>query len=222
MADCDRLLAAVLADHGRIDLLINNAGRSIRRTVEASYERFHDLERTMQLNYFGAMRLTLGVLPQMAQRRSGHIVNISSIAALTSAPRFSAYSASKAALDAWTLCAAAEYADTGVNFSIVNMPLVRTPMIAPTRVYEHVPALTPEEAAELVTRAIVDKPVRLATRVGVAGATMQALAPGLSQALLNSAFRLFPDTEPGAPPMPAHEVGPELLAMQHLLRGIHL
>jgi NAD(P)-dependent dehydrogenase (short-subunit alcohol dehydrogenase family) len=222
MADCDRLLAAVLADHGRVDILINNAGRSIRRAVEASYERFHDLERTMQLNYFGAMRVTLGLLPQMAQRRSGHIINISSIAALTSAPRFSAYSASKAALDAWTLCAAAEYADVGVKFSIINMPLVRTPMIAPTRVYEHVPALTPEEAADLVAQAIVDKPVRLATRIGLTGAAMQALTPGLSQVLLNSAFRLFPDTEPGAPPMPARDVSPELLAMQHLLRGIHL
>jgi NAD(P)-dependent dehydrogenase (short-subunit alcohol dehydrogenase family) len=207
---------------GRIDILINNAGRSIRRTVEASCDRFHDLERTMQLNYFGAMRLTLGILPQMAQRGAGQIINISTIGALTYPPRFSAYVASKAALDAWTLCAAAEYADVGVKFSIVNMPLVRTPMIAPTRVYEHVPALTPEEAAELVIEAIIRKPVRVATRVGLTGAALQAMAPGMAQVLLNSAFRLFPDTEPGAPPMPAHEVTPELLAMQQLFRGVHL
>ncbi|MBK4737632.1 SDR family oxidoreductase [Noviherbaspirillum pedocola] len=222
MADCDRLLAEVLAEHGRIDILINNAGRSIRRTVEASYDRFHDLERTMQLNYFGAMRLALGILPQMAQRRAGQIINISTIGALTYAPRFSAYVASKAALDAWTLCAAAEYADVGVKFSIVNMPLVRTPMIAPTRVYEHVPALTPEEAAELVVEAIIRKPVRVATRIGLTGAALQTMAPGVAQILLNSAFRLFPDTEPGAPPIPAHEVTPELLAMQQLFRGVHL
>ena len=97
--------------HGGVDFLINNAGRSIRRAIEASYDRFHDFERTMQLNYFGCLRVTMGFLPGMVAKKKGHIVNISSIGVLTNAPRFSAYVASKAALDAWTRCASSEYAD---------------------------------------------------------------------------------------------------------------
>ena len=101
----------IITDHGGVDILVNNAGRSIRRAIENSYDRFHDYERVMQLNYFGALRLTLGFLPGMAQRRSGHVVNVSSIGVLTNAPRFSAYVASKAALEAWTRCAASEFLD---------------------------------------------------------------------------------------------------------------
>ena len=130
-----------LNQHGGVDFLINNAGRSIRRAIEASYERFHDFERTMQLNYFGCLRVTMGLLPGMVAKKKGHIVNISSIGVLTNAPRFSAYVASKAALDAWTRCASSEYADMGITFTTINMPLVRTPMIGPTRPYDNVPAL---------------------------------------------------------------------------------
>ena len=132
----------MLDDHGRVDILVNNAGRSIRRAISASYDRFHDFERTMQLNYFGALRLIMGVLPGMAERHRGHIINISSIGVLTNSPRFSAYVASKAALDAFSRCAQAEYSDNGVNFTTINMPLVKTPMIAPTKMYESVPTLT--------------------------------------------------------------------------------
>ncbi|MFA5124007.1 SDR family oxidoreductase, partial [Zavarzinia sp.] len=143
-AQCAELIARLKADYGGVDVLVNNAGRSIRRGIETSYDRFHDFERTMQVNYFGALRLTLGVLPHMTEKHAGHVINISSIGVLTNAPRFSAYVASKAALDAWTRCAASEYVDRGVEFTTINMPLVKTPMIAPTKLYDHVPTLTPD------------------------------------------------------------------------------
>ena len=136
-------------DHGHVDILVNNAGRSIRRSIEASYDRFHDFERTMQLNYFGCLRLIMGFLPAMTQRRKGHIINISSIGVLASSPRFSAYVASKAALDAFSRCAQGEFVGKNIAFTTINMPLVKTPMIAPTKMYDSVPTLSPEEAADL-------------------------------------------------------------------------
>ncbi len=139
MASCDALVAKVLKDHAGCDYLINNAGRSIRRGVLNSLDRFHDFERTMQLNYFGALRLIMGFLPGMVANKRGHIINISSIGVLSNAPRFSAYVASKSALDSFAACAASEFIDKGVDFTTINMPLVRTPMIAPTKMYENVP-----------------------------------------------------------------------------------
>ena len=158
LSSCDKLVATVLAEHKAVDVLVNNAGRSIRRSVELSYDRFHDYERTMQLNYFGCLRLIMGFLPAMTQRRRGQVVNISSIGVLASSPRFSAYVASKAALDAFSRCAQAEFSGKNIAFTTVNMPLVKTPMIAPTKMYESVPTLTPEEAADLVVRAIIERP----------------------------------------------------------------
>jgi NAD(P)-dependent dehydrogenase (short-subunit alcohol dehydrogenase family) len=194
MADCDRFVQAVLADHRHVDILINNAGRSIRRSVKFSFDRFHDFERTMQLNYFGALRLIFGFAPLMLERKSGHVINISSIGVLASPPRFSAYVASKAALDAFSWCAASEFADSNVRFTTVNMPLVRTPMIAPTKLYDAFPTLSPDQAAELVMTAIIDRPKRVATSLGLAGAVAQAVAPGVSEFVLNQAYRLFPDS----------------------------
>jgi NAD(P)-dependent dehydrogenase (short-subunit alcohol dehydrogenase family) len=196
LADCDRFCQTVLQKHGHVDILINNAGRSIRRSVKLSFDRFHDFERTMQLNYFGALRLIFGFAPTMLSRKQGHIINISSIGVLASPPRFSAYVASKAALDAFSWCAASEFADSHVRFTTVNMPLVRTPMIAPTRLYDAFPALSPDEAAELVMNAVIDKPKRVATGLGLLGAVAQALTPGVSEFVLNQAFRLFPDSLP--------------------------
>jgi NAD(P)-dependent dehydrogenase (short-subunit alcohol dehydrogenase family) len=126
-ADARRLVAAVLRRYGGVDILVNNAGRSIRRSIAASFDRFHDFERTMQLNYFGGLRLILGFLPAMVRAGGGHVVNVSSIGVLTRVPRFSAYVASKAALDAFSECAASEFADRGVRFTTIHMPLVRTP-----------------------------------------------------------------------------------------------
>jgi NAD(P)-dependent dehydrogenase (short-subunit alcohol dehydrogenase family) len=223
MADCDRFVKLLLENHGSVDVLINNAGRSIRRGIESSFDRFHDFERTMQLNYFGALRLTMGLLPKMIENKRGQVVNISSIGVLTNAPRFSAYVASKSALDAWTRCAASEFADIGIKFTTINMPLVRTPMIAPTKIYNNVPTLSPEEAADLIAQAIVYKPVRIATRLGILGEVVHALVPRIAQIVMNTSFRMFPDSdaakkdgEKKAPHMNADQ-----MALQQLLRGIH-
>jgi NAD(P)-dependent dehydrogenase (short-subunit alcohol dehydrogenase family) len=219
---CGAMLAWLQSEFGGVDYLINNAGRSIRRAIESSYERFHDYQRTMDLNYFGCLRVTMGLLPGMAAKRRGHVVNISSIGVLTNAPRFSAYVASKAALDAWTRCASSEFADLGVTFTTINMPLVRTPMIAPTKLYNNVPTLAPEEAAEMIAQACVHKPVRIATRLGITGQVLHALMPRVAQIMMNTSFRMFPDSdaakgEKGGKP----QLSAEAIAMQQMMRGIH-
>ena len=222
---CDELIEKVLAEHQGVDILINNAGRSIRRAIASSYDRFHDFERTMQLNYFGSLRLIMGFLPGMTERHRGHIINISSIGVLTNAPRFSAYVASKAALDAFSRCAQAEFSDNGIHFTTVNMPLVKTPMIAPTKMYESVPTLTPDEAAELISQAIIERPVRLATRLGTFAQIFYALMPRAYEILMNTAFRLFPDSAAakGMKGRGEIEAQPtsEQVAFASLMRGVH-
>jgi len=224
--DCDKLVATVLKKFGRCDFLVNNAGRSIRRGIASSYERFHDLERTMQLNYFGSLRLIMGFLPAMVAQGGGHIINVSSIGVLTRAPRFSAYVSSKAALDAFSDCAASEFIDNNVHFTTINMPLVKTPMIAPTKLYNHVPTLTPEQAADLVVEAVVYRPVRIATRLGIFGEILHAVAPKVTQIILNTAFRMFPDS--GAAQGKKKdgeqkdvELTPEQMAFAQITQGIH-
>jgi NAD(P)-dependent dehydrogenase (short-subunit alcohol dehydrogenase family) len=220
---CAAFVAQLDAEHGGVDFLINNAGRSIRRAIEGSYDRFHDYERTMQLNYFGCLRVTMGLLPGMVKKRKGHVVNISSIGVLTNAPRFSAYVASKAALDAWTRCASSEFADQGITFTTINMPLVRTPMIAPTKIYNNVPVLAPEEAADMIAQACINKPVRIATRLGIFGELLHALAPRVAQIVMNTSFRMFPDSsaakgdKAGAKP----QLSAEAMALQQMMQGIH-
>ena len=167
--DIDRMAEEVLAQHGHVDVLVNNAGRSIRRSIALSYDRPHDFERTIQLNYLGAVRLILKLLPVMRERKSGQIVNISSIGVQTNMPRFSAYVASKSALDAFSRCIASEIIDDGVHITTINMPLVRTPMIAPTKMYDRFPTITPEEAADMICEAIIHKPKRIATPMGTLG-----------------------------------------------------
>src|SRR5260221_484581 len=225
LGDCDKLVATVIKEFGHIDYLVNNAGRSIRRGIGSSYDRFHDFERTMQLNYFGSLRLIMGFMPTMVAQGGGHIINISSIGVLTRAPRFSAYVASKAALDAFSDCAASEFIDNNVHFTTINMPLVKTPMIAPTKLYNHVPTLTPEQAADLVVEAIIHKPVRIATRLGVFGEILHAVAPKVTQIILNTAFRMFPDSgaAKGKKGEEAKEVelSPEQIAFAQITQGIH-
>ncbi|HEX5122598.1 MAG TPA: SDR family oxidoreductase [Rhodanobacteraceae bacterium] len=221
---CDAFVKQVLADHKHVDILVNNAGRSIRRAISASFDRFHDFERTMQLNYFGALRLIMGVLPGMSERRRGHIINISSIGVLTNSPRFSAYIASKAALDAFARCAQAEYSDVGVSFTTINMPLVKTPMIAPTKMYESVPTLTPDEAADIIVEAIIERPVRIATRLGTFGQIFYALAPRAYEIVMNTAFRLFPDSAASKGMQGRAELEAptsEQIAFASLMRGVH-
>jgi NAD(P)-dependent dehydrogenase (short-subunit alcohol dehydrogenase family) len=221
-ASCKGLLDWIEQNYGGVDFLINNAGRSIRRAIESSYDRFHDFERTMQLNYFGCLRVTMGLLPGMVAKKRGHIVNISSIGVLTNAPRFSAYVASKAALDAWTRCASSEYADTGITFTTINMPLVRTPMIAPTQIYKNVPTLAPEEAADMIAEACVYKPVRIATRLGISGEVLHALLPRVAQIVMNTSFRMFPDSSAAKGDKSGKQtLSPEAIAMQQMMRGIH-
>ena len=222
MADCDRFVQLLIDNHGGVDFLINNAGRSIRRAIESSYDRFHDYERTMQLNYFGCLRVTMGLLPGMVEKRKGHVVNISSIGVLTNAPRFSAYVASKAALDAWTRCASSEFADQGITFTTINMPLVRTPMIAPTKIYNNVPTLSPEEAADMIAQACIFKPVRIATRLGVTGQVLHALVPRVAQIAMNTSFRMFPDSGAAKGDKGGKsQLSAEAVALQQMMRGIH-
>ncbi|MCX7161524.1 MAG: SDR family oxidoreductase [Betaproteobacteria bacterium] len=222
-AQCEAVVRRISEEHGGVDILVNNAGRSIRRGIETSFDRMHDFERTMQVNYFGSLRLTMGLLPKMIGKRAGHIINISSIGVLTNAPRFSAYVASKAALDAWTRCAASEFVDRGIEFTTINMPLVKTPMIAPTKLYDQVPTLTPEEAADLIVDAIVHRPVRIATRLGVMGQVLHAAAPRVAQIVMNTAYRMFPDSSAAKnkaddkPALPSADQ----IAFAQVMRGIH-
>jgi NAD(P)-dependent dehydrogenase (short-subunit alcohol dehydrogenase family) len=219
---CAEFAKKLHENHGGVDILVNNAGRSIRRALEHSYDRFHDFERTMQVNYFGALRITMALLPHMSAQKRGHVINISSIGVLTNAPRFSAYVASKAALDAWTRCASSEYSDRGISFTTINMPLVKTPMIAPTKIYNNVPTLEPDEAADMIIRAIVYKPVRIATRLGVFGQVLHAFAPRIAQIVMNTSFRMFGDSD-AAKGKKNEVVGPsaDQLALSNLMRGIH-
>jgi NAD(P)-dependent dehydrogenase (short-subunit alcohol dehydrogenase family) len=222
MEACDGFVTQVLADHGAVDVLINNAGRSIRRSLALSFDRFHDFERTMQLNYFGAVRLIMGFAPGMLKRKRGHVVNISSIGTLTNAPRFSAYVASKSALDSFSRCAAAEWSDRNVTFTTINMPLVKTPMIAPTKIYDQVPTLSPEEAADMVTEAIIHRPKRIATRLGIFAQVTHAVAPKLGEIVMNTGYRMFPDS-PSAKTRRADQpkATSEQIAFAALMRGIH-
>ncbi|HMC06895.1 MAG TPA: SDR family oxidoreductase [Solirubrobacterales bacterium] len=229
MDDIDRMADEVLAEHGHVDVLVNNAGRSIRRSVALSYDRFHDYERTMQLNYFGAVKLILKLLPMMRERKNGHIINVSSIGVQTNTPRFSAYIASKAALDAFTRCIASEIVDDNVHTTVIFMPLVRTPMIAPTRMYRRFPTITPEEAADMICEAIIHQPKRIATPVGTLGQILYAINPKSIDYILNSAYKLFPDSraargdraETTDAPAPTEDASREQVAFAYLMRGIH-
>jgi NAD(P)-dependent dehydrogenase (short-subunit alcohol dehydrogenase family) len=221
---CDSLIEQVTKQHGGVDILINNAGRSIRRSIELSFDRFHDFERTMQLNYFGSLRLIMQSLPGMIAKRRGHIINISSIGVLASSPRFSAYVASKAALDAFSHCAQGELSGKGISFTTINMPLVKTPMIAPTKMYDSVPTLSPEEAADLIVKAIIDKPSRVATRLGVFAGVVHAVFPKAYEVVMSTAFELFPDSAAAkgmAGRGDAANPTNEQIAFASLMRGVH-
>jgi NAD(P)-dependent dehydrogenase (short-subunit alcohol dehydrogenase family) len=221
-----KLVDQLLADHPAIDFLVNNAGRSIRRSVKLSYDRFHDFERTMQLNYFGAIRLILGLLPHMSEKRGGHVVNVSSIGVQTNPPRFSAYVASKAALDAFTRIVATETVGDNVTFTTVHMPLVRTPMIAPTKIYDSFPTITPDEAADMITNALRTKPKHVGTRLGTFGEVSYALAPKAVDQVLHMAYKVFPDStaakgDKGGGAAEDEKASGEAVALAHLMRGVH-
>jgi NAD(P)-dependent dehydrogenase (short-subunit alcohol dehydrogenase family) len=190
----EALGAEVLAKRGAVEVLVNNAGRSIRRSIELSYDRAHDFERTMELNYLGAVRMVLAFLPGMRERGHGQIVNVSTSGVQIRSPRFSAYIASKAALDAFADCIQAEVADDGVRFTTIHMPLVRTPMIAPTTGWRGVPSLSPEQAAEWIGDAIVHKPPRIGTPYSEAAAFVNAFSPSSMNAVRAAGYRNTRDT----------------------------
>ena len=216
--DIDRMAAEVLASHGHVDILVNNAGKSIRRSVSRSYGRFHDYQRTMQLNYFAPVKLILDLLPVMRERTSGQIINISTIGLQTNTPRFSAYLASKAALDAFSRSIAPEIIGDGVHITTVYMPLVRTPMIAPTKIYDRFPTLSPKDAAEMITEAIRKRPKRIATTLGNIGELSYAIAPGAQDLVVNRAYKLFPEGD--GKPSDAEQTA-EQRAFARATRGVH-
>jgi NAD(P)-dependent dehydrogenase (short-subunit alcohol dehydrogenase family) len=218
----DELCERVLADHAAVDVLVNNAGRSIRRSVALSYERFHDFERTIQLNYLGTIKLIMGLLPHMRERKSGLVVNVSSIGVQTNPPRFAAYVASKAALDAWTRVVGSETIGDDVHFTTIHMPLVRTPMIAPTKIYDSFPTISPEEAADLICEAIRAKPKHLGTRLGTFGEVAYTLFPKAVDQILSTAYKVFPDSAAARGEKdPSEQASTEQVALAHLMRGVH-
>jgi NAD(P)-dependent dehydrogenase (short-subunit alcohol dehydrogenase family) len=218
----DNLVEQVLSDHPAVDVLVNNAGRSIRRSIALSGDRFHDFERTVQLNYLGTIKLTMGLLPHMRERGKGHVVNVSSIGVQTNPPRFSAYVASKAALDAWTRVASSEVVGDGVTFTTIHMQLVRTPMIAPTKIYDQFPTITPDEAADLVCEAIRSKPKQINTRLGTFGEVAYALAPKAVDQILHMAYKVFPDSAASRGEKdPDEKASMEQVAMANLMKGVH-
>jgi short-subunit dehydrogenase len=190
--DVDRAAAEVLAATGGVDVLVNNAAHSIRRLISDSYARPRDFEVTMNLNYLAPVRLVLALMPGMRERGHGHIVNVSTLGVLANAPRFSAYLASKAALDMFSRSVAPEVIADGVHFTTIYMPLVRTPMIAPTRAYDNVPALSINEAARMITRALVNRPREVTPLPGLASRLAYPIAPKAADRLVGNVMRLLP------------------------------
>jgi short-subunit dehydrogenase len=213
--DIDRMATEALEQHGSVDILVNNAGKSIRRSINRAYDRFHDYQRTMQLNYFAPVKLILDVLPVMREHGFGHIINISTIGLQMNTPRFSAYVASKAALDAFSRSVGPEVINDGVHITTVYMPLVRTPMIAPTKIYDRFPTLTPEQAAEMIGEAIRKRPKRIATTLGNVGQLTYAIAPGAQDLVVNRAYQLFPEGDS------AGRETTEQKAFARATRGVH-
>jgi short-subunit dehydrogenase len=194
----DRMVKAVLTDHGGVDMLVNNAGRSIRRSLTLSYDRLHDVERTMAINYVAPVRLILALLPQMVERGDGHVVNILTWGVQVKAPKFAAYIASKTALDTFSRIAGRELYGDGVTFTNIRLSLVRTDMIGPTDVYRRTPALSPEQAAAKVVRALEDRPLTVNTVVGSVSEVLNLVLPRLSDLVSHTAAKRFPDSPAAA------------------------
>jgi NAD(P)-dependent dehydrogenase (short-subunit alcohol dehydrogenase family) len=181
----DDLVAAVEARYGGIDILVNNAGRSIRRPLAESLERWHDVERTMTLNYYSPLRLIRGFCPGMRERGDGHVINVSTWGVLNeSSPLFAVYNASKAALTAVSRVIETEWAADGVHATTLFYPLVKTPMIAPTRAYDGLPGLSAEEAADWMVTAARSRPVRIAPRMALTAGFVNSFAPAAVDAVM--------------------------------------
>ena len=173
---------------------MNNAGRSIRRSVDASTDRLHDYERVMAVNYFGAVRMVLALLPHWRERRFGHVVNVSSAGVQANSPRYSAYLPSKAALDAFADVVSTETLSDHITFTTIHMPLVATPMITPSKRLNPMPAISAEHAAAMVVRGLVDKPVRIDTPLGTLSDIGHYFTPKLSRRVLHQLYLGYPDS----------------------------
>jgi NAD(P)-dependent dehydrogenase (short-subunit alcohol dehydrogenase family) len=185
MEAVDALVADVEKRIGGVDILINNAARSIRRPLAESLERWHDVERTMVLNYYAPLRLIRGLAPGMLERGNGHIINVTTAGVMAEAsPLFSMYKASKAALSAVSRIVETEWGPKGVHSTTLYYPLVATPMITPTKAYDGMPALTPEEAAEWMVTAARTRPVRIAPRMAIAARALDTIGPRWVTALM--------------------------------------
>jgi NAD(P)-dependent dehydrogenase (short-subunit alcohol dehydrogenase family) len=194
-ASVEHTVKDILGRFGHVDYLVNNAGRSIRRSVSASTDRLHDYERVMAVNYFGAVRMVLALLPHWRERHFGHVVNVSSAGVQASSPKYSAYIPSKAALDAFAEVVGTETLSDHITFTSIHMPLVKTPMIAPSRRLNPMPPITAEHAAAMVVRGLVDKPARIDTPVGTLADLGTYFTPKLSRRVLHQVYLGYPDSE---------------------------
>jgi NAD(P)-dependent dehydrogenase (short-subunit alcohol dehydrogenase family) len=229
LSDLDAITAMakrVQSDLGRVDILVNNAGRSIRRSLALSYDRIHDYQRTMQLNYFAPVQLMLELLPGMREREFGTVINVSSVGVQTRVPRFGAYIASKAALD--TLCDAwqAETHSDNVKFTTVHMPLVRTPMISATTIYDRFPALTPQDAGDVLCQAMIHRPRRSSPPFGQLAAFADAVSPTIMDRVRSRGFEMFDDSAAaksgnGEPPTPDVPISTQGRVFVEVTRGVH-
>jgi NAD(P)-dependent dehydrogenase (short-subunit alcohol dehydrogenase family) len=192
--DTARLIGEILAEHGQVDILVNNAGISIRRSVEKSYDRVHDFERTLALNFLGAVRLIMGFLPGMRAQQHGQIINVSTIGVQVNVPRYGAYVASKAALDAFSRVLAVEALKDGIKVTTIYMPLVKTPMMASTSIYDSFPMRSAAEAADLVVDGIIHQRKRVATPFGNLFEFAYGMAPGAVDRVLSAAYELYPES----------------------------
>lgn len=188
-ADAGAVAKRLLGDHRRIDALVNNAARSIRRPIACSTDRIHDYERTMAINYFGAVRLTLALVPRFLEQGHGHVVSVSSMSTQIPIPLFSAYLASKSALESFTRSLSAELGSRGVTTTVVYFPMVRTPMSLATDIYQKMPMMSSDKAANWIVKAVVDKPTRVTSVPGAVGGLGMATIPGVVTKVTRPLFR---------------------------------
>ncbi|WP_406816933.1 SDR family oxidoreductase [Mycobacterium sp. M23085] len=193
-ASVEHTVKDILGRFDHVDYLVNNAGRSIRRSVVNSTDRLHDYERVMAVNYFGAVRMVLALLPHWRERRFGHVVNVSSAGVQARNPKYSSYLPSKAALDAFSDVVGSEVLSDHITFTNIHMPLVRTPMIVPSHRLNPVPAISPERAAAMVVRGLVEKPARIDTPLGTLAEAGNYFAPRTSRRVLHQLYLGYPDS----------------------------
>lgn len=207
-ASVEHTVKDILGRFDHVDYLVNNAGRSIRRSVVNSTDRLHDYERVMAVNYFGAVRMVLALLPHWRERRFGHVVNVSSAGVQARNPKYSSYLPTKAALDAFSDVVGSEVLSDHITFTNIHMPLVRTPMIVPSHRLNPVRAISPERAAAMVVRGLVDKPARIDTPLGTLAEAGNYFVPRTSRRILHQLYLGYPDSAAARGLAPAAETPP--------------